>query len=355
MNILFVSSAAHFGGTERWMSMAVKALEQRGHKVWVACPDLPHASQFTSSEKLLFAVPRSMLDAQGRTRLSAAMADLKVDVVIPVSQRMYFVCGRLARRHNIPMVLRLGIVRFPWRPVIDWFGYGIWPSAIIVNTKSIERVLSRAPFVDRDKIHVIYNGIDQAIPRPEPRQDRRFVITFAGTVSWRKGTGHLITAMSLIPADARRRVVLQIAGAGPGLEHYRARVKKLGLQDCVSFCGHVDNPAGLLQHSDLFALLSSQEGISNSLLEAMNLAVPCYTTLVGGHGEFIQDKVNAYVARTRNPKAVAQDLISIINDPRRVEVGLNGQQTAREKFNSLAMGNALDSLLQAVVNKAEAK
>jgi hypothetical protein len=40
MQLLFISTAGHFGGTERWASMAIAELERRGHEVWMDCPDL---------------------------------------------------------------------------------------------------------------------------------------------------------------------------------------------------------------------------------------------------------------------------------------------------------------------------
>ncbi len=344
MNILFVSSARHYGGTERWTTMAVRELERRGHTVWVCCPDVPHARHFTRRERLVPEVPSSIWDTQGRNELSDTMRQLTIDVVVPVSQRMYFICGLIARRLDIAVVLRLGIVRLPWRPVIDWFGYGIWPDATIVNTTSIKRVLSFAPFVQPDRIHVIYNGIGQPPSSAETTENNCFKISFVGTVSWRKGTGHVISALSHLPAAVQNNVRLEIIGDGPGLARCRRMVKKLRLEDRVHFAGHVDNPADLLKSSDLFVLLSSREGISNALLEAMNAGVAGYTTLVGGHGEFIRDGINGYAARTRSPRAVACDLEKIINDPQRQQVALSGQRTVNEMFTTQAMGDALETL-----------
>lgn len=257
MNILFVSSAGHYGGTERWITMAVGELERRGHTVWVCCPDVPHASQFIRRERLIPEVPSSIWDTQGRKKLSNTMTALAIDVVIPVSQRMYFVCGLITRRLDVAVVLRLGIVRLPWRPVIDWFGYGIWPDATIVNTASIKRVLSLAPFVRRDRIHVIYNGINKPPSKVETIDHGCFKISFVGTVSWRKGTGHLISALSHLPAHLRDNIRLEVIGDGPGLTRCRRQVKRLRLENQVHFTGHVNNPADLLKSSDLFVLLSS--------------------------------------------------------------------------------------------------
>ncbi|MEM7635591.1 MAG: glycosyltransferase family 4 protein [Pseudomonadota bacterium] len=350
MNILFVSSAKHFGGTERWTSMAAAELAGRGHSVWVCCPDLPHAEQFISENRLIRSVPSGLEDTRGKADLAATISKLDINVVIPVSQRMYFLTGQIARRLNIAMVLRLGIVRLPWRPVLDWFGYGIWPDAIIVNTNRIKHVLSWAPFVKPDRIHVIYNGITRDLPVANSDRDERFTISFVGTVSWRKGVWHLISALSHLPDDILRKTRLQIIGTGPALNQCRRLVAKHRLHDNVSFEGHLENPSSRLANSDLFTLLSMQEGISNSLLEAMNAGVASYTTLVGGHGEFIRNGVNAYVASSRNPKAVARDLVAIINDKDRARIARAGQETVEKLFTTVSMGDQLETLLHRVVH-----
>ena len=349
MNILFVSSAKHFGGTERWTSLAAGELARRGHSVWVCCPDVRHANRFISEDQLVRRVPSGIWDAQGKADLAETISKLDIDVVIPVSQRMYFLSGQIARRLNIAMVLRLGIVRLPWRPVIDWFGYGVWPDAIIVNSSRIKRILSWAPFVRPDRIHVIYNGITRHQPAVQTQRDERFTISFVGTVSWRKGFGHLISALSHLPGQVLAHTKLQIIGTGPGMKRCRKLVSKLGLEDNVSYTGHVDNPVCRLTGTDLFVLLSVREGISNSLLEAMNAGIASYTTLAGGHGEFVRNKVNAYSAASRNPRVVAQDLLAIINDPERSKIALAGQKAVQQLFSTESMGDQLEALLRNVI------
>ena len=350
MNIMLVSSARHFGGTERWTSMAAVELARRGHSIWVCCPDLPHAAQFISKDRLIRRVPSGVEDSKGKADLAETMSRLNIDAVIPVSQRMYFLTGQIARRLNIAMVLRLGIVRLPWRPVLDWFGYGIWPDAIIVNTSRIKRVLSWAPFVKPDRIHVIYNGITSNSPVPSVQRDDSLTISFVGTVSWRKGVCHLISALSHLPRKVLHRTKLQIIGTGPAMGKCKRLVEKHKLHDNVSFEGHLEDPASRLAETDLFTLLSVQEGISNSLLEAMSAGVASYTTLAGGHGEFIRDGENAYVASSRNPKLVARDLARIANDRERDRIARAGQDTVVKLFTTETMGDQLETLLHRVAN-----
>jgi glycosyltransferase involved in cell wall biosynthesis len=346
MRLLFVSSASHFGGTERWASMAIAELERRGHQIWMMCPKEAHAGNFTRPDRLWHDGPASMWDRTGMERMAAFCRDERIDCIIPLSQKMYFTCGRLARQEGITLVLRLGIVRLPWRPVVDWYGYGIYPDAIIVNTRRIKQVLSRAPFVKPERIHVIYNGIVERSATGVARQLGKFTIASVGTLSWRKGMEHLIKAVSLLPEDLREKVHVKLIGEGPARKKLASLASRLNLTGQVEFTGHVENPTPHVAASDLFVLLSVQEGISNALLEAMNLGVPAYTTLVGGHGEFIEHGVNAYAARTRRPPQVMSDLAGIMTDHNITAIGAAGRSTVRGRFSMTAMGDRLEEVLK---------
>lgn len=346
MRLLFVSSAGHFGGTERWASMAIAELERRGHDIWMACPDKPHAGNFIRKERLWHDGPASMWDRPGIERMAAFCRDQQIDCIIPLSQKMYFSCGRLARQLGIALVLRLGIVRLPWRPVIDWYGYGIYPDAIIVNTQRIKQVLSRAPFVRPERIHVIYNGIVERPATGVAGQPDKFTIASVGTLSWRKGMEHLIKAVALLPDEVRERIHIKLIGEGPAHGKLTTLAAKLGLASQVEFTGHVDNPTAHIAASDLFVLLSAQEGISNALLEAMNCGVPAYATLVGGHGEFLEHGINAYIAHSRTPSQVARDLAGIMSDHNIAAVGAAGRDTVRDRFSMAVMGDRLEEVLK---------
>ena len=353
MRLLFISTAGHFGGTERWASMAIAALQARGHEVWMACPDLPHAKQFTSADRLWHEGPTGLFDSAGKARLEAFCREHEFDALIPVSQKAYFPAGQAARKLSIACVVRLGIVRFPWRPVVDWYGYGIYPHAIIVNTQRIRQVLARAPFVKQERIHVIYNGIVRKELQRVPLMPGKFVITTVGTLSWRKGQQHLLKAIAMLPGDLRERVMVKLIGDGPARPRLEAFWQKLGLEPGqVVFTGHVDNPADHVAASDLFVLLSSQEGISNALLEAMDAGVPAYATLVGGHGEFIEDGVNAFTTRARNPRHVTADLERIMTNGNLGIVAARGRDTVRKLFSIEAMGDRLEEVIAGAIGLA---
>jgi glycosyltransferase involved in cell wall biosynthesis len=109
--------------------------------------------------------------------------------------------------------------------------------------------------------------------------------------------------------------------------------------------GHQLDPTPYLVASQLFVLLSSNEGISNALLEAMALGIPVLTTRAGGHTEFLCDGDNGYLVNSRRPQEVTDKLKAILQDGRREQVGARGCQTVRDQFRLDSMGAELERFL----------
>lgn len=140
-------------------------------------------------------------------------------------------------------------------------------------------------------------------------------------------------------------------GAGPALKRCKTLVTALGLAGVVNFTGHIEDPTAVLANANLFVLLSSHEGISNALLEAMQAGIPVYATLAGGHDEFMKDGENSFVARSRNPARVAKDLERILQHEQLVETGREGNRIAEQLFGLQRMGDQLEALLEQVCRK----
>jgi hypothetical protein len=75
-----------------------------------------------------------------------------------------------------------------------------------------------------------------------------------------------------------------------------------------------------------------------------------YATLVGGHGEFIEHRINAYAAHSRNPSQVVSDLADIMSDENIAAVGVAGRETVRDRFSMTAMGDRLEEVLKLAIN-----
>jgi len=94
-------------------------------------------------------------------------------------------------------------------------------------------------------------------------------LLYVGRLSKVKNIDLLIKVMKHISAN------LIIVGDGEEKENLVALTSKLGLQKKVFFEGYKIDVQNYLSFCDLFVLLSDSEGLSNSMLEAMSMGVPC--------------------------------------------------------------------------------
>ena len=157
--------------------------------------------------------------------------------------------------------------------------------------------------VDPARVTHICNGVDTsafapaAVPTerqllpPAFRDADCYVIGTVGRVRPIKDQITLIRAVGrLIQSDPSmaRRLRLVVVGDGPTLSALREEAGKLGIDELTWFPGARHDVAMLMQTLDLFVLPSLNEGISNTLLEAMSTGIPTLATAVGGNLELIE-------------------------------------------------------------------
>jgi glycosyltransferase involved in cell wall biosynthesis len=135
---------------------------------------------------------------------------------------------------------------------------------------------------------------------------------------------------------------LTIAGDGPLRRQLERQSEQLGIARNVFFTGFLDIPAltQLFHTSDLFVHPSelrpdgNQEGVPNSLLEAMATGLPVVSTRHGGIPEAITDRVNGLLVNEANPDALFRALQELAQDDQlRVSLSQKGAETVAEKFN----------------------
>lgn len=152
--------------------------------------------------------------------------------------------------------------------------------AVIANSEGLRRLALRT--LDGE-IEVIHNGVDTEEFTPEKRKSGdTFRIVSTGRLIERKGYEYLIRAL-----EGMENVTLTVIGDGDRRPDLERLADKLGVR--AFFRGAVDHDdiAREYQKADLFVLPSLNEGMSNSLLEAMACGLPVIVTDVGGAGELV--------------------------------------------------------------------
>jgi glycosyltransferase involved in cell wall biosynthesis len=105
-----------------------------------------------------------------------------------------------------------------------------------------------------------------------------------------------------------------IAGKGPEEVRLFESIRRMGLVGKVLLTGHVPDPLPLLKAVDIYVQSSWGEGMGSVLIEAAACGAPIAATTAGGIPEVVEDGVTGLLVSPRNPEALAEALIRLMDD-----------------------------------------
>ena len=107
----------------------------------------------------------------------------------------------------------------------------------------------------------------------------------------------------------------------------------------------------MLAQMDIFVLSSTSEGFSISTIEAMATGLPLVATKCGGPEEIVTHNKNGWLVEKANPAALAEGLLTIINDQAlQQRLAANAVTHVSETFSSEKMLNEYDALYKTLVD-----
>jgi glycosyltransferase involved in cell wall biosynthesis len=194
--------------------------------------------------------------------------------------------------------------------------------------------------VQRNSI-VIVNPIDintYAIEQSKPR------IVSAGRLVKQKNQIMLVKAFKQIH-DKYPEYSLTIYGEGELREEIEEQIIKLDLKEAVDLPGNLTNVHDEMKDAYMFVLSSDYEGLSNSLLEAMMMGLPCISTDCSGSDEVIIDRYNGILVPRGNQEQLSEAMKLLIDDKELTKkIGRNAM-TSSEKFSTKNVINKWDKII----------
>ncbi len=134
------------------------------------------------------------------------------------------------------------------------------------------------------------------------------------------------------------RLGLTIVGDGPLRASLEAQAASLGISNHVTFTGARSDTPDLMRSFDVFVLPSINEGISNTILEAMATGLPVVAGRVGGNPELIADGVTGRLYDLADPQGLEHALLPYLTDPAlRQAHGKAGRNRVVQNFSLDAM------------------
>ena len=222
----------------------------------------------------------------------------------------------------------------------------------VAVSRHIESFLNTRVGVRPARIAQIHNGVDTRRFTPGTTRARlelppsfhREGVVIIGTVGRLqsvKDQATLIRAFAQLavrnPAVAESARLLVI-GDGPLKAELMQLAAALAVVDRVHFTGALDDVPSALASLDLFVLPSLNEGISNTILEAMATGLPVVASAVGGNVELVDAGVTGRLFAARDVDALASLLCEYVADPAlRDAHGRCARQSALDRFSLESM------------------
>jgi phosphatidylinositol alpha-1,6-mannosyltransferase len=180
---------------------------------------------------------------------------------------------------------------------------------------------------------------------PAPARERfglggRSVILSMGRLVPRKGVDTLLRALPLIK-QVVPSVLCVVAGDGEDRQRLERLASELEVQDFVRFLGRVSDAdrIELYNACDVFVLAAREErpdveGFGLVILEAGACAKPVVSTASGGAPEVVIDGVTGLIAKTGDPRALADVLQRVLSDASlRDALGKAGRANVEKRAN----------------------
>ncbi len=225
---------------------------------------------------------------------------------------------------------------------------------VLVRSESLQRALVNLG-CDPAKIELQRTGIpldqfpfhERSVP-----ENGEWQFVQAGRLIEKKGLPVTLRAFATFVRQ-HKNATLTIAGEGPLLEDLQRLARELNVTEQVSFTGFVSQEqlreiyyrSHIFLHPSQTGHDGNQEGIPNSMLEAMATGLPVFATRHGGIPEAIQSGVSGVLVSERDHKELAQALLDAAEKPDSLSrIARAGADAVRENFDLHRQAQRLEAI-----------
>ncbi len=216
--------------------------------------------------------------------------------------------------------------------------------------------LYKAFKVNKDKVSVVYNGMDVDLFRNTGEKREEKALLFVGnTDDSKKGLVYLFEAMKLLPEE----VTLTIVDDGPPKKLTAADlIKKMNLGHRVTFTGKLtyEELVSIYSRKTLLVMSSLFEGFGLPAVEAMSCETAVVTTTSGALKEVVTPDCGILVP-PKDPDALSEAIMKLLGDRKLcLEMGKNGRRRALENYSwPVAAKNTLEVYKQVIEDYGRGK
>lgn len=189
---------------------------------------------------------------------------------------------------------------------------------------------AKAIGLDEKKLVLIPNGVDTDLYSPISSDQRSHlrqslhlppdapIILYTGRLIQRKGIDILISAWPKVQAKHPTARLVLLGGSSMSLDAVTAsieeEIRQLGPDSGILAIGEQSDALPYVQSASIFIFPSRREGLSNALLEAMSVGLPCVASAIGGNVDVIEDGVSGLLYPPESSPGLSEQLIRLLDD-----------------------------------------
>jgi glycosyltransferase involved in cell wall biosynthesis len=327
MHIGFIEDTHLHGGTQIWVTEAVRAFIARGQEVSLLAPeDSWVVDQCRPTGAMI-----STYDWDGVVRESpihqdiwtSALSNCDVAVCTVHPPRKGFHCSVFAGRCIKEAGLETHLIPKTGTIVPEYLREFYLPDetinvSVVAIADFTRQYLIKTYAIPEDAVALIYQGTEverfthsdnaskEARDRYPLPEDAAPVLGSIGSIEPRKGHHVLFQALHTLVEKRLPHVHLMMVGDGPDEAMLKGMAKDMGLNDHITFFPFTDEPNFIFERLDVTVLPSlEKEGLPNVLLESMSMGVPVVSSDLGGIPEIVFDGETGYMVAPGDPVALA--------------------------------------------------
>jgi len=360
-SVLVIHSAADLYGASRNLIRSLLAFQELDYDIIVILPmEGPLADQIRELGIKLYILDhgvlrRKHLNPIGVLKLSQQLAisfkklnslinDYRIDLIY-TNSNANIIGGLLAKKKGIEHIWH--IHEIIQKPV--WFKNALEHYIDFTGQKVIcvsEAVKNNLTKIKRDKLKVVYNGIDlqpflkanynlrQELDLPEGT----VIIGMVARVHFWKGQNYFLEVAARLCEKYDNLHFIMVGDAFSGYEYLYDEINdlisKYNLKSKVTDLGFRTDIASILSGIDIFMLPSIlPDPLPTTVLEAMASGLPVVATAHGGACEMVVDNLTGYLVPWDDPVKASKSFYELIeNELHRKEMGMKGRERVEQNF-----------------------
>ncbi len=221
---------------------------------------------------------------------------------------------------------------------------------IVAISDMVRRHMSDYYSIARDKIDIVYNGVDTERFHPEETPGGPLRILFSAGNFRLKG---LLPLLNAAAEAARKKIDFNLTVMGRGRkERYEPIIDRLKIRDRVTFLGETSSPEAIYRQAHVLVHPTFYDACSLTTMEAMASGVPVITTAWNGASALVSPGQDGFVIDDPGDvPGISSALEMLANEEKRKEMGRN----ARLKLEQYTIGRNADLMERILLEASDEK